>query len=117
MLTTTEQMQVKRHLGYSTVAPSLYPLADVWLTAGQILASLPDETETEVRDILTRLGNLETQIGDAPSRLKAIRLGSIELPKAGELDALWTEVKRWRRELSILTGLPMLRTGGQIVVT
>jgi hypothetical protein len=115
MLTDIEQMQVKRHLGMSTVSPSLYPLTDVWLTAGQILSTLPAETETEVRDILTRLTNLETAIDGAPRRLMVSAAGSVKLNNE-ELNGLWREVRRWRRELSVVTGLPSLRSEGAIFV-
>jgi hypothetical protein len=107
-LTDAQKMQVKRHLGMSTVSPSLYPLTDVWLTAGQVLSTLPAETETEVIAILATLGNLESWINDAPKRLKAKKIGSIDL-QPDELPKLWTEVRRWRNELSVLTGLPNLR--------
>lgn len=115
MLTATEIMNVKRHLGYSTVAPSLYPLAQVWLVAQQILTTLPAETETEVRTILTTLSTLETQINGAPDRMQAEKLGSITL-RADEADRLWREVRRWRCELEVLTGLPNLRNRPMMVV-
>lgn len=115
MLTPQQIMSVKRHLGYSTVAPSLYPLAGVWLNAQQILTTLPTETETEVTSILTRLDNLETKIDGAPARLAAAKVGTIAL-NADELPQLWAEIRRWRRELSVLTGLPDLRAGRSMMV-
>lgn len=98
-LSADEKAAIKRHLGYHSVSQSLYPIVEGFAVINTILDGITatPETETAARAILTRLGNLETQIDAAPSRLKATKVGSIELPKAGELDALWSEVKRWRR--------------------
>lgn len=115
MLTDAEKTSVKRHLGMSSAAPSLYPQVDVFITAGQILATLPAETETAVRGILTRLDNLETLIDAAPARLVVSQSGTTKLNN-DELNGLWREVKRWRRELSVVTGLPNLRSDGAILV-
>ncbi len=116
-LTATQKMSVKRHLGYHSVSQSLYPLIDGFASIDTILTDLDQtpETVTETIAILTRLDNLEAAIGSAPVRLKAAKVSSIEL-NHDELDQLWRELKRWRRELSVLIGIPLRNAGARMMV-
>jgi hypothetical protein len=116
-LTAAQKATVKRHLGYHAVAQSLYPIVDGFYTVDTILSALPAETETQVVEILTRLGNIETQLDSAPANLTLEKAEDVTFRGPGELDGLWVEVKRWRVELSTLTGIPMRRGGAAIVVT
>lgn len=114
-LTAAELVACKRHLGMNSAAPSWYPYVDSFVTVGQILATLPPETEVECKAILTKLADIETRLTDALDRRQASAVGSITL-NADELRDLRGELRRWRRELANLVGVPAVGGGG-IVVT
>jgi hypothetical protein len=108
MLTAAQRMQVRRHLGYHSVAQSRYPLIEGFASLNSILDDLADtpETEAEVVVILGNLDALETRINAAPARLAASQAEDVTL-NGQELNQLWGEVRRWRRELSTLIGIPL----------
>lgn len=111
-LTDAQKTSIRRHLGLNAASPALYPWVPTFYTVTQILDTLPAATETEVGAILDRLAALEGSLDAASNqRLKAQKLGTITL-RADETDKLWTEIKRWRRELSTITGIPIIPTGG-----
>ena len=114
-LTAAEKVSIRRHLGYNSAAESNYPWLDVFRTLSQVLESVVADQEQEVRAILTRLANLETALDAAPGRFKVNAIGSIDL-RPEEPDQLWREVRRWRRELSIVLGVPLARSGTEIRV-
>lgn len=114
-LTAAQKVAIKRHLGMNSAAPSWYPYVDPFVAIGQILDTLPAATESECVVILTRLAAIEASLDAARSRLKASEVGSIKL-NASEIGQLRAELHRWRRELSILLGVPLARPTG-IVVT
>jgi hypothetical protein len=114
-LTAAEKVSVKRALGYNSASEALYPIIPPPYSLNQVLDTLPAETETEVRSILTRLTAIETALDTAIGRLKAIQVGSIKLNDQ-ETRQLRAERAAWRRELSTLLGVPLARAPGQIVV-
>ena len=116
-LTSAQVTSAKRHLGYNAQRPAWYPLLDTFYNVDTILSDpqMPVDAVAQVGAILDRLDALEARIDDAPSRLRAAKVSSIDL-QPDELDRLWREVRRWRRELSVITGLPILHPGGRIVV-
>jgi hypothetical protein len=80
-LTAAQKATVKRHLGYHAVAQSLYPIVDGFYTVDTILSALPAETETQVVEILTRLGNIETQLDSAPGQPDARESRGRDVPR------------------------------------
>ena len=114
-LTDAEKVSIRRHLGYNAAAEANYPWIDTFHSLTNVLDSAPEETATEARDILGRLSSLEEALDSAPSRLKARKVGEIQL-NGTETDQLWREVRRWRRELATLLGVPLAARGTAIVV-
>jgi hypothetical protein len=115
-LTDTQKTAVRRHLGYNAASEALYPFVDTFFSVTRVLSDLPAATEDEVVTILGRLSALESALDGAPGRgMKVTHLGTIDL-NPQEADRLWVEVRRWRRELSTILGLPRLNAGGIMVV-
>lgn len=113
--TDQEKVQLRRHLGLSTVAESNYPWVDTFWAVDKVLTTLSTAAEAEARSILAKLTTIETALDTAISRLKASKVGSITL-NATETRDLRTERARWRRELSVLLGVPLAHPGGMIQV-
>ncbi len=109
MLTDTERTEIKRHLSFHAVKQSFFPVVEGFRAVDDIMDFLDvtPATEAAVRVILGRLAKLETQLDGAGGRLKATRVGSIALDGGEEHDQLWREIKRWRKELSTLIGIPI----------
>ena len=119
-LSDAHKTTIKRHLGYHAVSQSFYPLIEGFAAIDSILSDLAATPETEIQAvaILDRLAALEARLDAEPATLGVIELeGDVRFRDTPPLDALWTEVKRWRTELSILIGIPMRRGSTAIVVT
>lgn len=114
-LSNAEKVSIRRHLGLNSASRAWYPYISTFFSADDVLETLSTEAETECRSILTRLTSLETALDAAVTRLKASKVGSIEL-NHDETRQLGAELGRWRRELSALLGVPIARRGGQITV-
>lgn len=69
---------------------------------------LSDETVSIVTGILGSLADIETALASAQSRLKALKVGSIELPGKGEIVALCAEGSRFVGQLASVFGVPAL---------
>jgi hypothetical protein len=116
VLSDAQKTVIRRHLGYHSAAEANYPFIDTFWSVTRILETLPAATESEVISILDRLATIEASLSSATNlRLQASSVGGIKL-NPDEIDRLWTEIKRWRRELSALLGLPRLNAGGIMVV-
>jgi hypothetical protein len=115
--TSAEITAIKRHLGYNAVARSWFPLVESNFAVDDILSNVPIDTENDVRTILGRLTNLEAQLDAAPKYLVASQVEDITLRGPVQLDALWGEIRRWRREMSIELGLPNRRASAAMMVT
>jgi len=113
-LTDAEKVSIKRHLGMNSAAEANYPWVDVFWAVDKVLTTLSSAAETETRSILTRLTGLETSLDAAKNRLKASAVGSIDLNDR-EHDKLWRELRRWRRELAVLLGVPLVNSSGIVV--
>ena len=103
-LTDAQRAQVRKYLGWP---------ARWWQTTSQLemgmnaLDQTPAEL-TEVETMLTALADIDTRITGAYGRLKAMKVGSIELPGHGELMALRSEGRRLTGRLSAKLGVPIL---------
>lgn len=75
------------------------------------LDSVPMEAQDLVRQYLTQIQNIETQMGAATTRLIAKKVGDIELNNR-ELEDVRRERKRLSRELSDLLDIPYVGSGG-----
>ena len=110
--TEAEKVSMRRHLGYNSADESNYPWIDMFRALSQVLDSAPAATEDEARTILGYLTTVETRLSDtALKNLKAKKVGSIEL-RHDETRQLHTERARWRKELSVLLGVPLLWNSG-----
>lgn len=103
-LTDTQRAQVRKYLGWP---------ARWWQTSSQLEQAMNalDQTAaelTEVTTMLTALADIDTRITAAYSRLKAMKVGSIELPGHGELLALRSEGRRYSNRLASKLGVPIL---------
>lgn len=107
-LSTAEKVDIKRHLGLNSANEAWYPWVQAFFTADRILETLPTDTEDAARTILNRLTTLEADLDGTAARMKVSGLGPIKMNPV-ETDKLWTEIRRWRNELSILLGLPNMR--------
>jgi hypothetical protein len=118
VLTAEQKMQVKRHLGYHSVSQSFYPLIDGFASIDTILSDLSatPETEAEVVVLLGRLAAIEDQIDAVVKRVGVEKAGAIGLTPDGGGAELWRALGRWRRELSILIGIPQRVPPGGVVV-
>lgn len=113
-LTEAEKVSIRRHLGYNSAAEANYPWIDTFRALDGVLTSLSAAAETECRAILTRLTAIETALDEALGRLKALQVGSIRLNHE-ETSRLRSERATWRRELSVLLGVPLSRQGGGMI--
>ena len=114
-LTESQKVAIKRHLGFHSAPQSRFPLVEGFFAVDDVLSSLGVDAIAEVTTILARLGDLEGNLDTAKNRLKASRVGSVGL-NSDETDQLWRELRRWRHELAIVTGIPMHRMATVIVV-
>jgi hypothetical protein len=94
MLTATQKAQVRTYLGWSP----RYGGTDSALENAFAALVLEPEHEVIVIALLTDLAGIETKLLDSHKRLKAVKVGSIEL------DAFKTEIIGLRSEGMRLTG-------------
>lgn len=108
-LSDKEKLDVLRHLGYPVLAnipsttmgfPGLGQPAFLVMLATQILE---DSMVAQVRQYLAQLDGLNNQIMQATARLKAKKVGEIDL-NPEELDRLDAEFYRWACILADLLG-------------
>src|SRR5215813_8005189 len=113
-LTDAEIVSARRHLGVNAALEALYPFVETFFSVKRILTTLPAATEDEVRAILACLDAREASIDRAHGD-QALAVGSITL-NPRDRDILWTEIRRWRRELSTLVGIPLRSEVGSMLV-
>lgn len=118
-LTEAQKVSIRRHLGFHSVSQSFYPLIEGFYSIDSILNDLdvtPDTIDAAVV-ILDRLDALEARIDKASSHLEIEQVEDIKFRGPVGSDALWSELRRWRRELSTLIGIPMRHGTPSFVVT
>ena len=117
MLNDAQITTIRRQLGLNVTSASLYPWVPTFYTATQILKTLPPTSEAEVTVILGRLAGLEARLDNTTQggRIKALDVGPIKL-NPEELNQLWGEIRRWRHELSVITGIPLVGRGSALLV-
>lgn len=97
-LTLTQAAQVRHYLG---IPDGL----EVWVSFEGQLAAISAENQTIIVGLLASLAAIDAQLASAPSRLKALKVGSIELSGFGEIDGLRAEGRRLVGRLCSLFGL------------
>jgi hypothetical protein len=97
-LTLTQAAQVRHFLG---IPDGL----EVWVSFEAQLAATSAENLVIVIDLLAKLAAIDTQLASAPSRLKAIKVGSITLSQFGEIEGLRAEGRRLASRLASVYGI------------
>lgn len=98
-LTATQQAQVRHYLGVPD------DLKEAWIGFYSQLTTLSAEGQVIVSDLLDKLQAIDDQLEQAPSRLKAWKVGSIELPHFEEIQGLRSEGRRLVGRLCAVFGL------------
>lgn len=98
-LTSTQKAQVRFYLGVQD------GLQEAWLGFTSLLSTLTVEGEALVVDLLGKLAAIDDQLEQAPSRLKALKVGSIELSGFGEIEGLRAEGRRLVGRLGAMFGI------------
>lgn len=101
-LTDAQRESVYEYLGYPTVTY----LGNPSQTLRTILDNLTANTESRVTALLTKIGTSRSDIDAAAGRLKAAKVGDIELNDQ-EIPQRWTADYQLCRQLSILLGVPI----------
>lgn len=105
-LTEQERSEIRRHLGYQSWAN----LALAWgfsfptgiepqFFVNDAMNRLTDEGLELVRSDLRQCNAIESQLREAPRRMKAAKVGDITL-NPDEADALRGELRKWRDQLA-----------------
>ena len=116
-ITAEERMRIRDALGYMSVSPaasihfgSPRPTVATFLVESAI-DNLLDVAIPRVRELLGRVETVERDLFDARRRLKAARVGEIDLrgivPGETETDALEREQLRWSMRLADTLGVPI----------
>lgn len=102
-LTDAQREQVYEYLGYPTITFYANPSN----TLRQILDGMTANTEARVIVLIGQISTSRTDIVSARGRLKAGKVGDIELNK-DEIKQRWREDYRLCQQLGILLGVPIL---------
>lgn len=95
-LTGTQKAQVRLYLGYQDQDRQLSTELE------SQLGSISTEAETLVIGLLASLLDIDAKLLSAHGRLKALKVGSIELPGAGEIETLRSEGRRFVGRLAVI---------------
>ena len=102
--TESQRVEIRRYLGHQ----ALFRQTDSKLERSMNAVDTYAETETSVEARLAELAAIETKVTACYSRLKALKVGAIELPGRGELLGLLSEGRRITRELAVVFGVDVL---------
>jgi hypothetical protein len=100
-LTATQEAKVRYYLGWS----ARFHQSDSRLEMA--LSALPSEAESETLIVaaLVRVEDIDTKLTDAHGRLKAMKVGSIDLPGHREVETLRSEGRRWVGRIASTLGV------------
>lgn len=106
ILTTAERASIRLYCGWS----GRWRQTDSRLEqAMNALDMADDDTMAEVRTLLASLASVDTELVDAHKRIKAAKLGSLELSQAGrrgdEIEVLRSEGRRFVGRLAATLGV------------
>ncbi len=100
--TEPEKVKIRFYLGWSARFHQFDSSLEQAISAVEAEA----DTEAFVRDdLLVALDDVRTKLTDAHSRLKALKVGSIDLPKANEVMLLRAEGARHANSLAATMGV------------
>lgn len=102
--TESQRVEIRRYLGYQ----ALFRQTDSMLERSMNAVDTYAETETSVEARLAELAALEANVTACYSRLKALKVGAIELPGHGELSGLLSEGRRITKALAVVFGVDVL---------
>lgn len=103
-LTTTQRAQVRTYLGWP---------ARFWQTTSQLEQAM-NAVDGEAAELalvvalLVSLADIDTRLTACYGRLKALKVGSIELPGHGELMALRSEGRKFSGRLAAKLGVAII---------
>lgn len=100
-LTATQKVNIRMYLGWQ----DRFHNTDSRLEMALAAADTNAELLTTIGALLTSLADIDTKLADAHKRLKATKLGSIDLPGPGEIGMLRSEGRRFVGRLSSLLGV------------
>ena len=102
--TEAERVKIRFYLGWS----ARFHQGDSRLEqALNAVDNLPD-TQTLIRDeMLASMDDIRLKLTDAHKRLKALKVGSIDLPQANEVAMLRSEGRRHASSLAATLGVPI----------
>lgn len=98
----TEKGKIRWFLGYTS------RFYQVVTQLEQAMNAIDAEAEANVRAQITKLDTLVTEIEGARPRLKAIKVGSIELPQGMEIGVLRSEGRRMVGQVAATLGVPVV---------
>lgn len=96
-----EKASIRKYLGWT----ARYHQTDSRLEQAMYGVGDLADTVTLVQGLLTKLDGIETSIAACYGRLKAAKVGAIELPGMGELAALRSEGARFSGQLAATLGV------------
>lgn len=102
-LTDDEKARIRMYLGYSDVNRQLQPGIEAAMNA------VSAEGEVLIREILTKLAQLDATIASAQSTFRLKRAEDVEFFEgSGSLPALYAEGERCVNRLAAILGVPVL---------
>ncbi len=100
-LTATQQAKVRYYLGWS----ARFHQTDSRLEMALSALSTEPESETLVITALGKCEDIDTRLEDAYGRIKAAKVGSIDLPGHKEVETLCIQGRRWVGRIAATLGV------------
>lgn len=101
--TEAQRVSIRHYLGWSERFHQTWPRLEQAMNAIDALSD--PAAQTKIESILTKLDAIETSITSAYDRLKAMKVGSIELPGDNEVKTLRSEGRRFAGQLAARLGV------------
>ncbi len=103
VLTSVQRMKIRLYLGWSERFHQTDSRLEQSMNA--LDSSQSDDARAYVITALTSLADIDTRLTDALSRLKALKVGSIELPGPGEIGMLRSEGRKFAGRIASILGV------------
>jgi len=100
-LSETQRVSIRFYLGWSARFHQFDSRLEQAMNA---IDTLP-ETQTKIEAVLTDLDDISTKLRESYTRLKALKVGSINLPGTNEVGMLRSEGRRYVGQLAATLGV------------